>query len=79
LIDVLWTPNTFVVFKIEGNNNEMWLTPQAEYNLNDADLKNPKPVDNIDFTQENFSRDKAKISDFNNAIKLLEWKSFERK
>lgn len=79
LVDVLWTPNTFVVFKIEGNNNEMWLTPQAEYNLKDADLKNPKPVNNIDFTQEYFSRDKAKISDFNNAIKLLEWKSFERK
>lgn len=79
LVDVLWTPNTFVVFKIEGTNNEMWLTPLAEYNLSDVDLNHPKPVDKLDFTQEKFSRDKTKISDFNNAIKLLEWKSFERK
>lgn len=79
LIDILWTPDKFVVFKIEGTDTEMWLTPQAMYKLNDPDLKHPMSVKDLDFTQEKFSRDKAKISEFNNAIKLLEWKSFERK
>ena len=79
LIDVLWTPDTFVVFKIEGTDTEMWLTPQSMYKLSDFDLKNPMSVKNINFTSEIFSREKSKISDFNNAIKLLEWKSFDRK
>lgn len=79
LIDVLWTPEKFVVFKIEGTDTEMWLTPQAMYKLTDFDLKNPMSVKDLAFTREKFSRDKTKISEFNNAIKLLEWKSFERK
>jgi hypothetical protein len=79
LIDVLWTKDKFVVFKIEGTDTEMWLTPLSMYKLTDFDLKNPMSVRNLDFISEKFSRDKAKISDFNNAVKLLEWKSFERK
>ena len=79
LIDVLWSPDTFVVFKIEGTDTEMWLTPQAMYKLDDFDMKHPMSVKNLNFNPEKFSREKSKISDFNNAIKLLEWKSFDRK
>lgn len=79
LVDVLWTLDSFVVFKIEGTETEMWLTPQAMYKLSDFDQKNPMSVKNINFTTETFSRDKSKITDFNNAIKLMEWKSFDRK
>jgi hypothetical protein len=49
------------------------------YKLSDFDQKNPMSVKNINFTTETFSRDKSKITDFNNAIKLMEWKSFDRK
>ena len=80
-IDVLWTPTEFVVFKICGNDKEIWLEPQAVYKNSDVKLQNSLDVDlsKIEYPKEKFSKESSKISEINRMIKKMEWNSFERK
>lgn len=77
LIDILWSKDTFAVFKIEGDNDSISLTPVALYKNIDISMKNPIPYDFKNYTPVSFSG-KTKTSDMNRAIKKLEWLSFEK-
>lgn len=79
-IDILWTPTTFIKFKICGDNDVIWLEPEAAYKLTDVEMANPLPVkmSTINYPKVKYSKDRVKISEFNTAIRLLEWKSFDR-
>lgn len=79
-IDILWTNDKFVVFKIEGNDTELWLKPVGMYNTSDVEMTNPLKVnlESIDYPKEKFSKEAGKISELNRMIKRLEWGSFDR-
>lgn len=79
-IDILWTPSEFIVFKICGNDEEIWFEPQNAYKNYDLELQNPLDIDlsKINYPKDRFSRKTGKISDINRLIKKLEWNSFER-
>lgn len=77
VIDILWSKDTFAVFKIEGNDDTISLTPVALYKNTDVTMKNPIPCDFKDYTKLSFSG-KTKTSDMNRAIKRLEWLSFDK-
>lgn len=76
LVDILWSENTFAVFKIEGDNNTISLSPVALYNNTDVSMRNPIPYDFKDYQNLTFSGN-TKTSDLNRAIKRLEWMSFD--
>lgn len=79
-LDVLWTKTEFVVFKICGDKDYMWLEPTAAYKNNDVMLTNPLDVDlsTIDCSSYKWEKSAIKASDLNRLIKKLEWLSFDR-
>lgn len=86
-IDILWTPTTYVVFKIyiasaSGKEDKASIKPVAIYKNTDVEMKNPLPeslLDTIDYPHESWDIHGKTMSDFNQAIKKLEWASFNRK
>ena len=79
-IDILWTPTEFVVFKICGDKDYMWLEPSAAYKNTDVMLQEPLNVDlsTIDCSLYKWEKSSIKASDLNRLIKKLEWLSFDR-
>lgn len=79
-IDVLWTPNNFVIFQIKGDNDSIWIEPIGMYNNMDTNLTNPIDIDlsKLDYPKTKISGNN-KSSDMNRMIKQMEWGSFNRK
>ena len=79
-IDVLWTKTEYIVFKIRGNNTELYLEPVSVHKMIDIDRTNPIPVnfETVNYPKEKFSvGEDWKISqDFDAAIKRIELGSF---
>lgn len=82
-VDILWTANTYVVFKLNGEKGkpEVWIEPVGVYKNTDPGMKNPLPVDlnSLDYPTDRWSTEKGKLSELNRALKRLEWESFNRK
>lgn len=76
-IDILWTSKEFALFKIEGNQKEIWLSPVSVWRNTDVCLKNPLTIDwdRFDYPHEKFTN----IQDFCKFIKKLEWFSFDKR
>ena len=80
-IDILWTPEEFVVFNICGDDNTFYLEPDKAYKIDDVELRNPLDVDLSkleDYPKDKFERKPWKFSEVNRIIKSLEWRSFKR-
>lgn len=80
-VDILWTPTTFVKFEIKGDSSDIWIEPVGVYKNTDLEMQNPLDVnlDTLDYPRQKWSRETKKISIFNIDLKILEWKSFDRK
>ena len=86
-IDVLWTPTTYVVFKInisasKDKEEKASIHPVAIYKNTDVAMKNPLPeelISTIDYPRESWEIHGKTVSEFNQIIKKLEWASFNRK
>lgn len=79
-IDILWTPTQHVLFKIKEENQTLFIEPIGLFNNTDIYHKNPINKLNINdlyYPKEGWSGPK-RASDLNRAIKLMEWKSFDR-
>lgn len=76
-IDVLWTSKEFAVFKICGDEKEIWIEPQEVFRNTDVNFENPITIDwdRFDYPTEKFTN----IQDFCRFIKRLEWSSFDRR
>lgn len=79
-IDVLWTPTQHVLFKIKEEDQTLFIEPVGLFDNMDIYHKNPISKFNIgnDYPKEGWSGPK-RASDLNRAVKLMEWKSFDRK
>lgn len=79
-VDLLWTSKDYLVFKIMGDGNSIWIEPVSAYRNTDVEMKNPISVDwsRINYPKEHFTGF-AKASDLNRALKRLEWNSFDRR
>lgn len=79
-VDVLWGPDTYVVYPIVGTDSEISLgDPIGHYKTSDPEMKEPLdiPAEAMKYPKDKFSG-KTKISAFNWMIKRLEWNSFDR-
>lgn len=81
-VDILWTPNQFIVFEIKGGDkeeDEIYLEPKGVYNNMDLNLEKPLDIDlnTIDYPKTKWSG-KYKASEINRLLKKLEWESFNR-
>lgn len=84
-IDILWGPDTFMLFKIIGGEkgkSEIGIEPVGLYKNLDPEMKNPLPIDlsSVDYPLDRWSiSEKNKASEMNRVIKKLEWESFNRR
>lgn len=78
-VDILWTNDEFVVFEFKGDDKNVWLEPVAVYKNTDYLMKEPLPVDLKIINCEHLKWEKNKITDINQAIRRIEWNSFESK
>lgn len=77
-IDILISPDKFLVAKIEGEGETIWLKPNAVYSTDDVNMKTPIEMDlsTLHYPKGKFEG-KVRVSDLNRAIRAAEWKSFD--
>lgn len=78
-IDVLWTSDEFVVFEFKGDDKLIWLEPVGVYKNTDYLMENPLPVNLKTIICDGLKWEKNKMSEINQAIKRIEWNSFDSK
>lgn len=80
-VDILWTADTFMLFRLHSSKDEVWIEPVGLYKNTDPGMKSPIKIDleKVDYPHEKWSTSKGKISELNRALKKLEWESFNRK
>ena len=78
-IDILWTPNEFVVFNIKGDDSHIWFEPVGVYKNTDFRLEEPIPVDLDIINTRDLHWEKGKISEINQTIRKIEFNSFDTK
>jgi len=76
-LDILWTPEEFVLFDIKGDENKVWLEPVGVFKSTDFRLENPLNVDLSTINTRDLHWEKGKISEINQSIRRIEWNSFE--
>jgi len=79
-IDILWTTKDFLVMKICGDNEKIWLEPVAAYRNTDVEMKNPLKVDwnKINYPRKTFTG-QLRASELNRTLYRLELGSFDRR
>lgn len=79
-IDILWTVTDYLVFKICGDKDSIWLEPVAAYRNTDPEMKEPLKVD---FSRINYPKEKFggqnRASDINRTLRRVERSSFDRR
>lgn len=77
-IDILISLDKFLVTKVEGEGEAIWLKPEAVYSTEDVDMRTPIEVDlnTLHYPKGKFEG-KVRVSELNRAIKAAEWKSFD--
>lgn len=80
-IDMLFTKDTFMVLKIQGDENYVWFTPENIYRNTDIGQTTPLKLDysKYDYPREKFPGSKNKVYEINRTLKRFEWQSFDRK
>jgi hypothetical protein len=77
-IDILISSDKFLVAKIEGEGEVIWLKPEAVYSTEDVNMRTPIEMDlsTLHYPKGKFEG-KVRVSDLNRAIRAAEWKSFD--
>jgi len=84
-IEIMWTANTYVVFRIKGGKNHaIFLKPEAVYEIEDMNMENPLRIDLNQFDyfadqQFELSEDWKITKELDDEIKKIEMYSFERR
>ncbi len=78
-VDILWTPNEFVVFEFKADKTYTWLEPVGVYKNSDYLMQNPLEVDLKTINCDSFKWEKGKTSEINQLIRRIEWNSFDTK
>lgn len=78
-VDVLWTTDEFVVFEFKGDDKYVWLEPVGVYKNTDYLMKNPIEANLKNINCDSFKWEKGKTSEINQAIRKIEWNSFDSK
>lgn len=76
-LDILWTPNETVLFNIMGDDKMIWLEPTGVYKCTDFRMEEPLNVDLETINTKDLRWEKGKVSEINQAIRKIEWNSFE--
>jgi hypothetical protein len=76
-VDILWTPDEFVVFEFKGDDRMTWLEPVGVYKTTDYLMIEPLPVDLGIINCESLKWEKGKIMEIGQTIRRLEWNSFD--
>ena len=76
-LDVLWTPEETVLFDIKGDSTSVWLEPIGVFKNTDFRMEEPLNVDLETINYKDLRWGKGKISEINQAIRRIEWNSFE--
>jgi hypothetical protein len=78
-LDILWTPTEFALYKIESDNENIWLEPQGLYDNRDVMLQDPLKVPYYKLQTYKWSKNSIKATDLNRFVKKLEWNAFDRR
>ena len=78
-IDILWSPTEFVLYKIEADNENIWIEPQGMYENRDVMLQDPIQPKNYKLQTYKWKKENLKATDLNRFIRKLEWGAFDRR